>query len=432
MNSRKVFLFLALLTAFQAGNTLAEDCSNLPVWKRQHYYLLGDQVQYQQFAYQNTAASSKRDTPDPDSDDPWMLLFACDDPAGGGDPPGGGGEPQAVSIYGVWHCGNSFCDWSQERESNWAEFEHANRWIIEGNGGKPAVNLVVLSFLKPMELLNQTTNGAFADGIPKGMTPKVVSYFKDAGIRVLLSMGGVTYTDSWNQALVSDPALLAFNAVAALKALGADGLEIDWENGTPSEAELAGMEAFIDTYNLLTDNPPEDDPYGLPGAVLTLDLAVGSRYLQELSRRAAADWLPNHKIEYINAMVPRGEPSTDQWQEHVDGKSNYSPPILPKAPAKIVVSLWLTDGRRPNPNCVDFSKSSQLAKAGYVQNVQPNGAGSTHGFLGYMFWAAECPSSRNVCTTPPNGCEDGMGKGAAYFYIQPLDEPLDFSTLRED
>ena len=411
MNATKVFQFLALFSIFWATNTLAVDCSTLPNWKRQHFYLEGDQVQYKQVAYINVATSSKRDTPDPDGDYPWEPLGACEDTGGGG----GGVDPQAMSIYGVWHCGNSFCDWSQVRDMT--EFDKANRWIIDSNGS-PAVNLVVLSFIKPVELLLQTDAGPFANGIPVGMTREVVEYFQREDIRVLLSMGGVTYTDSWNEALVTDAEGLARNAVAAVDALGADGLEIDWENGTPSEAELAGMELFITTYNLLTD--------GLTDAVLTLDLAVGSRYLQELSRRAAQDWLPNNKIDYINAMVPRGEPSTDQWQEHVDGKSNYSPPILPKAPAKIAVSMWLTNGRKPNPNCVRFNDSSQLAKSDYVRTVMPNGAGDSHGFLGYMFWAAECPATRNVCTTPPNGCEGGMGQGAAHFGIQ----PLDFSALR--
>jgi hypothetical protein len=247
-----------------------------------------------------------------------------------------------------------------------------------------------------MELLNGTSdNSAFTNGIPTGMTPDVVDYFKSHRIRVLLSMGGVTYTDSWNQALVTDAEGLAVNAFAAVQSLGADGLEIDWENGTPNEAELAGIETFIATFNTLSSSEEGN------GEVLTLDLAVGTRYLQELSRRAAADWLPNGKINYINAMVARGDPSIDQWQEHIDGKPNYNPPILPKAPAKVAVSLWLTDGRRPNTNCVDFEASSQLEKAGYVQNVLPNGAGTTKGLLGYMFWAAECPSTRNLCTTPP-------------------------------
>jgi hypothetical protein len=413
MSARRAIPLLALLSVSLAGNTLAVDCSSLAEWKRQHFYLQDDQVQYQQVAYVNIAETSKRDTPDPSGDYPWEPLGACEDPGGGG---GGGGEDlQTMSIYGVWHCGNSFCDWSQVRDM--MDFDHANHWIIDRNGdGDPAVNLVVLSFVKPMELLNKSNDPPFVNGIPVGMTSDVVSYFTAHKIRVLLSMGGVTYTDSWNEALVTDAELLAQNAVDAVNALGADGLEIDWENGTPSEAELAGMETFIATYNELTD------------AVLTLDLAVGSRYLQELSRRAAEYWLPNNDIDYINAMVPRGEPSIDQWQEHVDGKFNYSPPILPKAPAKIAVSMWLTDGRRPNPNCDNFANSSQLAKSDYVRTVLPNGAGDTHGFLGYMFWAAECPSTRNVCTTPLNSCEGGMGEGYAHFGIQ----PLDFKALREN
>lgn len=234
----------------------------------------------------------------------------------------------------------------------------------------------------------------------------------------MVSMGGVTYTDSWNEALTTDVVGLAEKAFNVVQKLGLDGLEIDWENGTPDELELAGIEAFIDKYN--------DQRSDFSNQFLTLDLAVGTCYLQELSRRAAADWLPNGKIDYINAMVPRGEPSTDQWQEHVDGKSNYDPPILPKAPAKIAVSLWLTDGRRPTENCIDFENSSQKAKADYVQTVAPNGAGTSVGFLGYMFWAAECPSSRNVCTTPPNSCKGGMGVAADYFDIKPID------TLRTD
>jgi len=415
MNRQTIAWIVVLGAALGAGSAQAIDCSGLPEWKRQAYYLLGDQVQYQQIAYKNTAYSSKRDVPDEDGS-PWEALSACE-PAGGGG--GGDPDPQPLSIYGVWHCGNSFCDWSQEREGK--EFDDANRWIIDRGDGSPSVNLVVLSFLKPMELLNETDSNAFLNGIPRGMTPAIVEYFTDHGIRVLLSMGGVTYTDSWNQALVTDAEALATQAVAAVRYLGADGLEIDWENGTPTEAQLDGIEAFIDTYNRVWTELTQTD------AVLTLDLAVGSRYLQELSRRAAEDWLPSGDIDYINAMVPRGEPTTDQWQEHVDGKPNYNPPILPKAPAKIAVSMWLTNGRTPHPNCVDFNASTQLAKAGYVQTVEPNGAGSTPGFLGYMFWAAECPSTRNVCTTPPNGCEGGMGVGAEYFGI----DTLDFGALRQ-
>jgi len=403
-----------VLSCLWINSVLAVDCSGLPEWNNHTTYQQGNQVQYNDNAYEANA-TTRRDKPD--GGDPWVSLGSCDT--------GGGVTPQPLSIYGVWHCGNHYCDWSEDN-SDIVSFDLENHWIIDRGDGNPSVNLVVLSFIEPMELLNSTNyenydyetcgdddipDPAVPSGVPRGMTAEVVNYFKDHGIRVMLSMGGVTYTDSWNTALTTNPDKLACLASKAVESLGADGLEIDWENGTPDVDELDGIETFIDTYNANS------------GTLLTLDLAVGDQYLQELSRRAAADWLPNGKIDYINAMVPRGEPSTDQWQQHVDGKANYNPPILPKAPAKIVVSLWLTDGRQPNENCVLFDSSSQLEKADYVQTVVPNGAGETPGFLGYMFWAAGRPSTRNVSTIPPDPtCEGGMGEGAKHFEISPIDD----------
>lgn len=396
------------------NTTVAAECTADP-WIATKSYSRGEIVSYLSHewrAKRNTAIGVAPGTHKPT----WADLGACESPPT--EPPI---TPTPLQIFGVWHCGNSYCDWSSVRDMTiGGEFDHANRWIIDRGDGtdQPSVNLVVLSFLEPMKLLEAVTDNAFLNGVPRGMTSAVVNYFKDNGTRVMVSMGGVTYTDSWNEALTTNAVELAEKAFGVVETLGLDGLEIDWENGTPNELELSGIEAFIGRYNELRSD--------FPNQFLTLDLAVGTRYLQELSRRAAADWLPNGKIDYINAMVSRGEPSTDQWQEHVDGKSNYDPPILPKAPAKIAVSLWLTDGRRPNENCVDFENSSQKAKGNYVQTVAPNGAGTSAGFLGYMFWAAECPSSRNVCTTPPNSCEGGMGVAADYFDIKPI------GTLRTD
>ena len=62
--------------ALWAGGALAYDCSTLPEWKRQHYYLDGAQVQYQGSAYVNTAASSKRDNPA--DGEPWAALRCMD------------------------------------------------------------------------------------------------------------------------------------------------------------------------------------------------------------------------------------------------------------------------------------------------------------------------------------------------------------------
>src|SRR6266536_2064616 len=104
-------------------------------------------------------------------------------------------------------------------------------------------------------------------------------------------------------------------------------------------------------------------------------------------------------------MVPAKQPTsaTDaeaNWQEHVDGKPRYSPPVPPLAPAKFTGSLFIAEGSRVRPECTDFAASLESSTGGYVQTVAPNGAGTTPGMLGYMFWAAERPSSRGVTATP--------------------------------
>ena len=83
-------------------------------------------------------------------------------------------------------------------------------------------------------------------------------------------------------------------------------------------------------------------------------------------------------------------------------------------------------GRNPAPECVNFNSSLQNSTGNYVQTVAPNGAGVTSGMLGYMFWAAECPSNRRICTTPPNDCDSGVGAGAAFYNI-----PIPMPALRQ-
>lgn len=410
------------LTLF-AGNALAYDCSGLPQWKRQTYYLEGARVQYQQMAYTNEEPS-KRDFPDDGY--PWNSLGACEDTSGGGGEEGI--DPTPISIYGVWHCGNDYCTWASEPDMD--DFDANNRWLIEGNEGHPSVNLVVLSFVHPLKLLEETTDAQTLSGIPRGMTQGVVDYFKDYGIRVMLSIGGITYTEAWNQALASDPWQLGLNAAAVAGDLGV-GIEIDYEeNRNPN---LEGLQAFIDAYRSVH---PFDTSGADHAARLTIDLAAGDRWLIALTERAAEQWLnsPNQLLDYANAMVTPRQSTAEKvianWQEHVDGKPQYNPPIPPLAPAKFTGSLWLT-GRNPVPECVDFSKSLQhpTATGDYVQTVAPNGAGTTHGMLGYMFWAAGCEGTRTDCTTPEfdNSCEGGMGKAAAFYNV-----PIPMTPLRQE
>lgn len=330
----------------------------------------------------------------------------------------------APQVYGVWHCGNDACIWGAVRDLG--EFDSQNHWIIDRGDGRPSVNLVVLSFVHPMKLLNLTTDATTLNGIPRGFTPELVGYFTSRGIRVQLSIGGITYVDPWNQALATDAARLGRNAADVARRLGV-GMEIDYEEN--SNANLTGLQAFIDAYRAVL---PYDASGGNPAARLTIDVAAGDRWLIDINRKATADWLRTDTpvLDYANAMVPARQPSTSgaiaNWQEHIDGKPQYSPPVPPLAPAKFTAGLYIAEGGKVRPECADFAASLQNSTGSWVQTVAPNGAGSTPGLLGYMFWAAERPSTRGMTTTPPNTCERGVGAGATAYGV-----PIPMPALRQ-
>jgi hypothetical protein len=330
-----------------------------------------------------------------------------------------------IQIYGAWHCGNDACTWGSVRDMT--DFDTKNHWMIDRGDGVPSVNLVILSFVNPLKLLNKTNDAQTVNGVPVGINAAVVSYFTSHNIRVMLSIGGITFVTDWNTALSTNPTQLGLNAAAVAKSLGV-GIEIDYEeNTTPN---LTGLQSFITAYR---SQLPYDAAGANPAARLTIDVGAGDRFLIDLDRKATSDWLntSNPVLDYANALVPSKQPPSassaeGNWQEHVDGKSNFAPPILPLAPAKFTGSLYITSGHNPLPECTTFSSSLEDSTGTYVQTVAPNGAGTTSGMLGFMFWAAECPSTRNVCTTPPNTCQGGVGTGARTYNI-----PLPMPALRQ-
>ncbi len=326
-----------------------------------------------------------------------------------------------IQVYGAWHCSNDACLWGSVRDM--IDFDYNNHWLIDRGDGQPSVNLVVLSFVNPLRLLNKTTDAQTLGGIPRGMTSQVVSYFTSRGVHVMLSIGGITYVNDWNTALAASPTQLALNAAAAAVQLGV-GIEIDYEEN--SGANLTALQTFVTTYRAQL---PYDAAGANPAARLTIDVAAGDRWLIDIDRKATTDWLRTDQpvLDYANAMVPSKQPTSASaaeanWQEHIDGKPTYSPPIPPLAPAKFTGSLYIAEGNRVRPECTDFATSLEKSTGSYVQTVAPNGAGTTPGMLGYMFWAAERPSLRGVTTTPPNTCEGGVGVGATTYQI-PIPEP---------
>ncbi|MFE9654693.1 hypothetical protein [Micromonospora sp. NPDC006431] len=356
-----------------------------------------------------------------------LLALANAAPAAAAPPPRPAPAPAAatpIQVYGAWHCGNDYCTWGTARTV--AEFDSQNHWLIDRGDGRPSVNLVVLSFVNPLDLLHQSTDTTTLDGVPRGMTPELVGWFTAHGVRVMLSVGGITYTDDWNAALAENPTLLGQRAATVATRLGV-GIEIDYEQN--SGPNLAGLQSFIDAYRAVH---PYDASGARPEARLTIDVAAGDRWLIELNRKATADWLRTDApvLDYANAMVPArpASASTSQasWQEHVDGKPQYSPPVPPLAPAKFTGGVYLAYGGKPLPECVDYATSVQRTAAPYVQSVAPHGAGATPGMLGFMFWAAERPATRGIGTVPPNTCERGAGAGATALAV-----PVPMPPLRQ-
>ncbi|BCJ35244.1 hypothetical protein Athai_27470 [Actinocatenispora thailandica] len=331
----------------------------------------------------------------------------------------------SVSVYGAWHCSDDACLWGTVRDMT--QFDANNHWLIDRGDGRPSVNLVVLSFVNPLRLLNQTTDAQTAGGVPVGMDQAVVDYFTSHGVRVMLSIGGITYVDDWNTALATNGAQLGRNAAAVARRLGV-GIEIDYEES--SNPNLTGLQAFVDAYRAAV---PYDASGADPAARLTIDLAAGDRWLIGLTRKATADWLRTDTpvLDYANAMVPSRQPSTgtaeSNWTEHLVGKATYSPPIPPLAPAKFTGSLYIAEGSKVRPECTDFADSLQSSTGDFVRNAAPQGAGASTGMLGYMFWAAERPSTRGVTTDPPNTCEGGVGAGATAYSV-----PVPMPALRQD
>ena len=349
----------------------------------------------------------------------WLVLAVvwtgCADPVGPNpmfapmaaviDP-----TPTRIQIYGSWHCGNDFCTWGAPRDLT--EFDNKNRWLVDRGDGRPSVNLVVLSFVHPYRLLKKTTDAQTLNGIPRGMTPadrQLLQVPRHPGhaldrrdhLRIRLESGA---------GRKCDPA----RAQRRGSRHNAGRRDRDRLRGEPP-AGHDRMQTFINAYRSV-------HPYDATGANhparLTIDLAAGDRWLIDLTTKATRDWLRTDEpvLDYANAMVPARQPTAAaamaNWQEHVDGKPQYAPPIPPLAPAKFTGSLYIADGGKAIPECVNYAKSLQAATRNFVQGVLPNGAGTTAGMLGFMFWAAERPSTRGIGTVPPNSCENGVGTGA--------------------
>jgi hypothetical protein len=326
-----------------------------------------------------------------------------------------------LQVYGLWHCSSDACSWASA--PNMTTFDTQNHWIIDRGNGSPSVNLVVLSFVNPLKLMNLTTDSTDTKGIPNGMTTAVVNYFESKGVRVMMSIGGISYTKDWTKALGSNPTQLGINAANAAKQFNV-GMEIDYEKS--SNPNLTGLQAFVTAYRSVI---PYDPTGANQAARLTIDLGDGDTYLTALANYATTNWLTtsNPVLDYANAMVSSQNTSISTseslWQQHISGLSGSVPPL---APAKLAGSVWVV-GNNIIPNCNNYPTSDQEVAANFVETIAPAGAGTTSGMLGYMFWGGGCQGNGTVCTFPPDTCEGGVGAGATALNI-----PIPMPALRQN
>ena len=322
-----------------------------------------------------------------------------------------------MEVYGVWHCFSDGCNWFSVPDMT--TFDTDNHWIVDRGNGSPSVNVVVLSFVNPVDLMNLANSSNTSNGIPIGMNAAVVNYFQSKGVRVMFSIGGIRFVKNWDKALSSNPTKLGINAANTAKKFNV-GMEIDYEKS--SNPNLTGLQEFVTAYRSVLPYDPTGNNFA---ARLTIDLGNDDLYLQALSAYATTNWLntSNPVLDYANAMVASQKTTVSAlengWTQHVDGVSGVSP----LAPAKLTGSLWLIAGQ---PNCATFSSSDQKTASNFVETIPPKGAGTTPGMLGFMFWAAGCQGQGTGCTFPPTTCEGGMGVAATTFNI-----PIPMPPLRQ-
>ena len=144
-----------------------------------------------------------------------LLLFAL-----GWLMVGTSGAQTPMQVFGVWHCYSDGCNWFSV--PNMTTFDTDNHWLIDRGDGVPAVNVVVLSFVNPVDLMNLANSSNTVNGIPFGMNTAVVNYFESKGVRVMFSIGGIRFVKDWDKALSTNPTQLGINAANAAKKFNDD------------------------------------------------------------------------------------------------------------------------------------------------------------------------------------------------------------------
>ena len=209
-----------------------------------------------------------------------------------------------VQVYGARHCSNDACLWGSVRDM--ADFDRDNHWLIDRRDGRPSVNVVVLSFVNPLRLLNGTTDGQTANSLPVGMNSAVVDYFTSHGIRVMLSIGGITYTSDRNTALAQNATLLGRRAAELATRLGV-GIEVDYANAMAPSKQPSTTTAESNWHEHLIGRPtyhPPIPPLAPAKFTGSLYIAEGSQVRPECTDFAGS--LQNSTGGWLRSAAPAG------------------------------------------------------------------------------------------------------------------------------
>ena len=286
-----------------------------------------------------------------------------------------------------------------------------NHWIVDRDGSgpstAPSVNLVVLSFVNPLVLQTNVAVTAASSrdplaGIPVGMTQEIVDYLTSHGVQVMLSIGGITYTTTGTPRS-RRVANLGLKAAAVASALGV-GIEIDYEeNIDPSLARSSSSSAATAR---CSPSIPRTCRRAAPDHRRGRRRPLADRHRPQRPRRLAA--LTDNagpgpgnraRLGQRDGPVPpaRAASAIANWQEHVDGKPQYAPPIPPLAPARFTGGLYLAEGSQSGPS----ARLRHLAPVGHRQRTSGPSRRRAPGHAGML----------GSCSGPPSGRRpEGSGR----------------------
>jgi len=222
-------------------------------------------------------------------------------------------------VLQVWYGGDDEC--------NWAETASTSRisWILNRGDSKPTANVICFAFVQPSLLAASTS------GVPSAMI-SAISYFQNAGILVVLSIGGASYVGDFEDVLnsASSTQSLAENAASVASQYHV-GIEIDFEPNdiSPYEDNLA---LLVSTYRGII-------PYsasGAPESVLNIDVGPSSGWPAGMSAFVSAHL---SSFNWANAMVNNvhcesSSTTSGYWESQISAGITAD---------KLVGSIWAED-----------------------------------------------------------------------------------------